>query len=398
MKPLLLRTLSCISVCSALFIGKSHGQCNGNPYSTSTYSTTAVGNGNINFTLPLFDPSIGTLYTVEADLKAYLTYDYTLNNSTSTNQDYSVEIRRRDRLRASSPGNPNFDFFNPVFESNLYEYSDFDGTGVPPGLNQYHEDVYNPRHLTNTYTVPFLGSGNLTLAYQSTTTSLVGGSLDVAFAQTGSKDSVILTVKYNYCPSAVLPVTFIKLTAQPQNSNVLLAWTSQQTLTGGFFELLKSFDGRTYTSVNKQAVNANSLAGYNYLYKPTAQDPGKAFFRIKQTDQNGNVTYSKVITVIMPTKNGTGSVTEQADKDVIVYPTIPTGNFVNVFIPSGNNTDEWTISIISLSGRVMQQTKFSKTNLAKVQFTNPLAPGMYIVDAYNSRTQEHFKDKIIIQH
>jgi hypothetical protein len=385
-------------LCSALFIGESYGQtCPGGAgYSILTFDTSATGSGNINFIVPLFDPSIGTLYTVQADLKTYLTYNYTLTNSTGAAADYGVQVKRKDILTATSTGNPTYNFFPTSFSTTDYDYVASDGSGVPIGTTNYSQQVYNPRSQTNTYTVPFLGSGSLNLNYTGTTTYLAGGNTDVAISQTGAKDSIRLTIVYNYCPAATLPSTFIKLTAQTQSSNILLAWTSQQILTGGSFELLKSVDGRTYTSVNKQTVNSNSLAGYNYLYKPTSQDPTKAFFRIKQTDQNGNITYSKVITVILPTKNSSGSTEEASDRDLVVYPTVP-ANFINVFIPSGTNTDEWTISIISLAGRVMQQTKFSKTNLAKVQFTNPLAPGMYIVDACNSRTQEHFKDKIVVQ-
>lgn len=400
MKPLIFRTLSCMLACSVLCIGKSYGQCpGGQPYSTENHDTIVVSSsGNTTFVLPQFDPSTGTLYSVKASADVYLTYSYRLTNNTSSDLDYSMTVKRKDILRASSPGNPNFDLFPSATVPTIFDYVVADNTGLPPGVSDSTAQIYTPRHINeNTYTVPYMGSGNLTLTYQATTSVALDVTTDIAFAQTGVRDSLVLKVSYIYCPSAALPSTFINLTAQAQSSNILLAWTSQEILTGGSFELLKSVDGRTYTSINKQAVNGNNLAGYNYLYKPTAQDPTKAFFRIKQTDQNGNITYSKVITVVFPTGNNSGSINEQAERNLVVYPTIPTGNFINVFIPSGTNSDEWTISIISLAGRVMQQSKFSKTNLAKVNFTNPLTPGMYIVDAYNTRTQEHFKDKIVVQ-
>ena len=404
MKLLLLRTMSCALLCSLLHIGNSYGQCNGNPYFTETHNVTFVGpgTGNGTYAIPQFDPSSGTLYSVDFDAEIFFKFNYTLSNVSSVPEDRTLSVRRRDLLTATSPSNPSpIQLLPTAWYERIYEHDALLGTGVPPGNSDYSRNIYNPKIIDSNFSqdvVPYMGNDYLYLNYTSTTQdAYLYGSSSVSMTSKSIYDSMVFKIVYNFCPSAVLPSTFINLSAQIQHSGVLLAWTSQQILSGGSFELLKSVDGRTYTTVNKQAINVNSLAGYNYLYKPTVKDPSKAFFRIKQTDQNGNVTYSKVITVVLPTNNGDGSITEQADKDLIVYPTIPTGNFVNVFIPGGSNTDEWTISIISLAGRVMQQNKFSKTNLARIDFNNPLAPGMYVVDAYNSRTQAHFKDKIVVQ-
>lgn len=399
MKPLLLRTASCVLFCSFFFIGKSYGQCpNSQPYSQSIHDSLVSGEGYDEYGLPQFDPSLGTLYSVLVQATVNFTYHYTLTNTSSSTRSYTIGLNRGDDLEAYSPENS--DMFTVFTKDTITVPSSISHT-LPAGQSASGSvTIYNNRVFTTTFdqnVVPFLGTDTLLLRYLTATNANPSGGATASLV--GSVDENInFHVVYNYCPSAALPSTFIKLSAINQNSDILLAWTSQQILSGGSFELLKSIDGRTYISVNKQTVNSNSLAGYNYLYKPTAKDPSKAFFRIKQTDQDGNVTYSKVITVILPTNNNSGSVEEGTEKNLVVYPTIPTGNFINVFIPSGTNTDEWTISIISLAGRVMQQSKFSKTNLARVDFTNPLAPGMYIVDAYNTRTQEHFKDKIVVQH
>lgn len=404
MKTLLHRTLCCALLCSAFGIGKSHGQCNGHPYSTLSYDVTFVGpgTGNGTYAIPQFNPSSGTLYSVDFDAEIYFNFNYTLSNVSSVPEDRTLSVRRRDLLTATSPSNPSpIQLLPTAWYERIYEHDALSGSGVPPGTSSYARSIYNPKIIDSNFSkdvVPYMGNDYLYLNYTALTQdAFLYGSSDVSTISKSIYDSMVFKITYNYCPAVTLPSTFINLAAQPQGGNMLLNWTTQQNLTAGSFELLMSVDGRTYNSINKQTVNVNSLAGYNYLYKPTAKDPTKAFFRIKQTDQNGNVTYSKVITVILPSKNSSGSVEEGIEKDLVVYPTIPTGNFINVFIPSGSNTDEWTISIISLAGKVMQQSKFSKTNLAKIDFTQPLTPGMYIVDAYNSRTQQHFKDKIVVQ-
>lgn len=394
--PKLLKRILCLSaVFGGFFIKDTHAQCpNGQSLQTITYDTTVVGSGNMNFTLPLFDPSVGTLYSVTADLKAFLVYKYSLTNSKPFDQYYEITIDRRDILRASSLGNPNFNFFPTSFDRTEFIFDDIDGNGVPPGESHYEHLIYNPRSLTNTYTVPFLGSGNLTLFYQSNTNAGRNGSTDVDQTNVVTKDSVILTMTYNYCPAVSLPSKSINIKSSLQNQNVVLQWSSEERLTSGSFEILKSVDGRTYTSINKQSINQQQLNGYSFLHRTSKDDPGKAFFRVKQTDQYGNVSYSKVITVVLPSTDN--SYNEVAAKEMVVYPSVTTGN-VNISIPKASTSDEWLIKVISISGQVMQQGKYRNVNPIALTLSSNLNSGMHIVEATNLRTQASYKEKIVVQ-
>lgn len=396
---ILIRALNCALLCSVLLIKNVGAQCpNSQPYQTISYDTTAIGNGNNIYSIPQFDPSIGTLYSVQVDSKIYFNYSYTLTNTSGSTQSYKVTVDREDLLQATSPNNPTPIDLIDDNSTSLFKYTPALGTGVPIGASDTLQHIYNPKNLTTTFAnnvVPFLGVDTLHLTYTTITNDGVVGNAQVSISNKQVYDSIVFKVTYNYCPAVSLPSKLISLNYTAESGKVILNWSSLENLTDGSYEILKSLDGRTYTSINKQTINAQHLNGYSFLYKQTIQDGNKAFFQVKQIDQNGNVTYSKVISAILPPTNNIGQVT--TEKKMLVYPTVPNG-FINVFIPSGNNKDEWDIKIISLAGKIMQQSKFSNTNLAKVTLMNNLPTGMYIVSAYNARTQVSYKDKIIVQH
>jgi hypothetical protein len=177
----------------------------------------------------------------------------------------------------------------------------------------------------------------------------------------------------------------------------VLSWTTQDRYTDGYYEILKSTDGRTYTSITKVPINKSQLTGYNYLYSPLASDGTTGFFRVKQTSKDGQSIYSRVITVGLPQSESNLSPVPVAMNKLTLFPTV-TSNFVNVALPAeSRSTDEWQISIISLSGQVLQNTQFTGNGQVKVAFSGTLPSGMHIVNAMNKRTNVNYKGKMIVQ-
>lgn len=78
------------------------------------------------------------------------------------------------------------------------------------------------------------------------------------------------------------------------NKGVLLNWKVDNNNAVGYFELERSTDNSHYTTISKQQPSDNTE--YNYT-----DDPGTGndlvFYRLKTTDYNGNVQYSKVVAI-----------------------------------------------------------------------------------------------------
>jgi hypothetical protein len=104
-----------------------------------------------------------------------------------------------------------------------------------------------------------------------------------------------LTVTY----IGAVPVTLTGLTAKPRNGGVLLNWQTQQELNNAFFGIEHSTDGVSYTNIGRVngAGTVSTAKAYQFLH-PNA-DPGRHFYRLAQTDNDGKVNYSTVVQVVL---------------------------------------------------------------------------------------------------
>jgi hypothetical protein len=102
------RTLVCIAVLGIFHENSVQGQtCPGGAAQlVQTSSVTKVGDANDTYALAMFDPSIGTLYSVDLNSVIYFTYAYRLTNMGATPEYYDVNVTRDDSLYAYSPDYP----------------------------------------------------------------------------------------------------------------------------------------------------------------------------------------------------------------------------------------------------------------------------------------------------
>lgn len=400
----LFRILGCMAVFGALQFNSATAQCPGGaPYSVQTYNTTRVGVSSNSYTLAQFDPTIGTLHSAELKAVVYLRYAYSLTNSGVSPENFTVNVFRDDYMYAYSPSNPTplAVFGQTFFRQYRHDLSPTGIGQVPVGVNNYTQNVIYPRTYNQTFdqsVVPFMGSDSLYINYvtglevQSTI-----NNPNVTISSGVVYDSIIFQIKYNYCPTTTLASSSLQLSSRSQSSKVVLSWTSEDRYSEGWFEILKSTDGKSYSSIHRQPVDKNQTSAYNYLYSPLATDGDKGFFRIRQTDKNGNVIYSRVVTVMLPEADNNSIAPVQQSDALIVFPTVATSS-VNLSLPKGNANDEWQISIISLSGQVLQNAMIKGSGQTRIVFNNPLPNGMHIINAVNKRTNLSYKGKIIVQH
>jgi hypothetical protein len=90
-----------------------------------------------------------------------------------------------------------------------------------------------------------------------------------------------------------LPVTWVAFTGALINSKVRLDWVTAQEINNSGYEIERSNDGVRFHKIG--ALTPNSTYVYQYLDLQPLQ--GAAYYRIKQLDQDGAVSYSKTIKV-----------------------------------------------------------------------------------------------------
>jgi hypothetical protein len=101
------------------------------------------------------------------------------------------------------------------------------------------------------------------------------------------------------CNAFVLPVSLIYFNARVNDNNVLIEWQTASEKFNDYFTVERSSDGNIFNpiAIIDGAGNSNDLLNYTYIDQWPL--PKISYYRLKQTDFNGDFTYSKVVAVRM---------------------------------------------------------------------------------------------------
>ncbi|MHC1736592.1 MAG: T9SS type A sorting domain-containing protein [Ignavibacteriaceae bacterium] len=112
---------------------------------------------------------------------------------------------------------------------------------------------------------------------------------------TGWADPSVLTV---YQEDVPLPVELTSFSAKQSGSNITLNWKTATEVNNYGFEVQKSSDNSTWNKIGvvQGAGNSNSPKEYSYTDKLSNLN-GKFYYRLKQMDNDGTISFSKVVEV-----------------------------------------------------------------------------------------------------
>ena len=138
-----------------------------------------------------------------------------------------------------------------------------------------------------------------------TVTTLVDGSGNARtgtlnnFALSGSTANWVGSVSTSTSGATPLPVELVAFTAQAEASAVRLQWTTGSEKNSARFEIERSQDGKQFTRVGLVAAQGTKTTPVAYVYQDdeVATFSGSLYYRLRQVDQDGTVSYSPVRTV-----------------------------------------------------------------------------------------------------
>lgn len=92
----------------------------------------------------------------------------------------------------------------------------------------------------------------------------------------------------------ILPIRLISFKAMIQNNATAIQWITDGLETNGFFDVMKSNDGRNFSTIQQ----IKTIQGQtNYQYTDNLLQKGNQFYKLKMTDGDGKVAYSDVASV-----------------------------------------------------------------------------------------------------
>ena len=202
-----------------------------------------------------------------------------------------------------------------------------------------------------------------------TVSNLVGGSFQFQLTVTdvvGASSSAVTSVVV----SAPLPVEWLYVKGQRSGTSNLVQWATATEQNTDYFEVARSEDGASFSSIGKITAAGTSNTVKEYAFSDANIPSGAAYYRIKQTDKDGRSKVSKVILI-----NGTTKKTFEQ-----IYPN-PVHN--NLIVTLDNATrGNGKIAVYDLSGRVLIEETINKTQDLYNSGVDmkALVPGLYMVE------------------
>ncbi len=174
----------------------------------------------------------------------------------------------------------------------------------------------------------------------------------------------------------LLPVKLSDFNAVVKNSQPVLNWVISSNSTPDYFIVERSIDNRQFheigtiepeTAVNKTRFSFTDKSAKGNLF----------YYRLKIADTDRRVTYSKTLAVHL---------NHHSEQEVLVYPTMVTGN--QVMIKPGVKQDQVQLILSDLSGRVLLKQQMGNLEAGQAKAFN-LSPiqgnkGMYILKITSS--------------
>ena len=137
-----------------------------------------------------------------------------------------------------------------------------------------------------------------------------------------------------------LPVEFTSFDGRLlSNSNVELKWNASADIQHDYFEVERSFDQNTFITLGKV-----STAPPCVFIDPSAR-PGNNYYRIKQVDKDGSVSYSRIINITY----------NKGRVNYLMYPN-PVTDILKLRF-TADSREAYTISVTDLTGKVITVKK-----------------------------------------
>ena len=194
---------------------------------------------------------------------------------------------------------------------------------------------------------------------------------------TGStSNAVTVNAVNNFSPWAVtdnatpLPIELVDFTVQLKSGLVAVAWKTESELNNDFFTVEKTMDGEAFDDVVKVKGAGTTSQSRTYSILDYGTAPGKWYYRLRQTDFDGKISFSKLVAVDVP--------------DYLswkVYPNPSNGSEFSIGLSSDDVGKTAYITVQDLNGKEMFQieTKNLTSTHLKIEVPQKLSSGLYIV-------------------
>jgi hypothetical protein len=147
-----------------------------------------------------------------------------------------------------------------------------------------------------------------------------------------------------------LPLELITFKGQCENQNIVLKWRTATETNNNYFTIENSSDGIIWDIIGETKGAGNSSVFCDYTYITNKNTFGISYFRLKQTDFNGNYKYNPIISV----EN-----CAEIYSSLVIYPNPAKGVFNLTF--GGNEPSVTSIEVSNSVGEIVYKSDSFKS-------------------------------------
>jgi hypothetical protein len=189
--------------------------------------------------------------------------------------------------------------------------------------------------------------------------------------------------------SSPLPIELLNFEVLQCNRNACIEWSTATEKDNNYFTLEKSSNAFNFEAIAKVAgaPNSNVLRNYKWIdYKPF---DGVSYYRLKQTDFDGNFVYSKIVSFVFNNEN---------DFEFDMFPNKNNGMLINIEVKAKKG-NELTFYIYNALGLICHQELIviqnNERNIFQIKPSTRLSSGVYSVVLQSVHKQ--FNKKLVVE-
>lgn len=93
----------------------------------------------------------------------------------------------------------------------------------------------------------------------------------------------------------ILPISLLEFKAEKEADNIHIEWSTSSETNNDYFTLERSDESKTFETIATIDGAGNSNEILNYRFEDKNPEPGMNYYRLKQTDYNGDFEYFKIV-------------------------------------------------------------------------------------------------------
>lgn len=218
----------------------------------------------------------------------------------------------------------------------------------------------------------FTSTAGLPAAHTYATTGFFTISLTVTDAR-GCTDTYSVVVNIGCLP---LPIELLTFDAKPVQNTVELKWSTASETNNDYFTIERSRDAVQFSTLAVVGGAGTSLEGNTYSNVDQQPYVGLSYYRLKQTDYDGNSTYSIIKTV------------EFNNMSSLNFDIVPNPSQSGEFNLHFNRPFEMELDLVimDVTGKVVYNEKLIPGNGKVFSLQKELSPGMYMLRIAGTET------------